>query len=125
MRPHDEMQAGREQNRDQHIDAEHQRVRLRAGKKRQAQQDEQHKNARNHKRARSRADRRFDGGAAAHGDLRTPKQALRTGDQHNRHHQKFGDQRELGKIHGDSGDADKPDADTERLDLGDQNGRDI
>ena len=124
-RSHDEMQAGRKQDRDQDVNAEHQRVRLRTGKQRQAEQDQQQHHAGDNERARSRADRRLDRPAAAGGCLRSSEQALRPGDQHNRHHQKLGDQREFGEIDGITRDADKPDADAQRLDLGHQYGRDV
>ena len=58
-RPHDEMQAGREQHRDQHIDAEHERVGLRARQQRQHSKTSSTSMLADHKRARSRADRRL------------------------------------------------------------------
>ena len=123
--PHDEMQAGGEQHRDQHVDAEHQHIGRGPGQERQREQHEQHDGAEDDQRARSRADRRLERSGTAYRDLRTPEQALRPGDQHHGHDQELGDQRQLGEIHGKSAEGDQPNADAQRLDLGDEHGGDI
>ena len=62
---------------------------------------------------------------AAYRDLRASKQTLRPRDQHDRHDQELGDQRELGKVHGKPAEVNEPDANAQRLDLGDEHGGDI
>ena len=65
------------------------------------------------------------GAGAAYRDLRTAKQTLRPRDQHDRHHQKLGDQRQLGKIDGKPAEGDETDANAQRFDFGNEDGRNI
>ncbi len=122
---HDEMQAGREQHRDQDVDAEHQHIRRRPRQKRQRDQHQEQYSAEHDERARRRAERRLGFGRAAHRRVRAAQQALRARDQHHGHDQKLGDQRELGKVHGKTAERDEAEADAQGLDLGDQHGGDI
>ena len=54
--------------------------------------------------------------------MRAAEQAVGPRDQHHRHHQEFGHQRELGEIHADEAEIHHADADADRLDLGDDDG---
>ena len=100
-RAHDEMQAGRENDGDQHVGAEHQRIgreRLRQDGERTST-DEQ-RSARPRRTVRGRPDRRFRAAGRACRLLRTPPSSpcgrtIST----DRHDDEFGDQRQLGKIH--------------------------
>ena len=64
-------------------------------------------------------------GDAAHRGLRPSEQAVGPHDQHHRHHQEFGDQRELGEVDREAAEIDDADADAQRLDLGDDDGGEI
>ena len=124
-RPHDEMQRGREDHRDQHVDAEDQQIRRALRQQRQAQQQRQHRGA--ERLQRGVAGRIGSSGSAIErtGALRAAEQAVGPRDQHHRHHQEFGDQRELGEIHRDEAEIDHADADADRLHLGDDDGGEI
>ena len=124
-RSHDEMQAGREDHRDQHVDAEHEHVGVPGLDQRQEDQTDQQRRARKLEGGGGRADRIVLGGRIAHRDLRTAQQAIRPHDQDHRHHQEFGDQRELGEIDREAAEVDHADADAQRLDLGDDDGSEI
>ena len=57
--------------------------------------------------------------------MRAAEQAVRPHDQHHRHHQEFGDQRQLGEVDGDKPEIDHADADADCFNLGDDHGGEI
>ena len=118
-RAHDEMQRGREQDRDQHVDAEHESIRLVLDGERQQQKRDRQRGGENFKRQPCRPDRLLDFRVIAHQGLWTAEQAIGAHDQHHRHDQKFCDQRQLGEIHREAAEIDEADADAQRLHLGD------
>ena len=124
-RPHDEMQRGGEDHRDQYVDAEDQEIWRVLRQQRQAQQQRQHRDAERLQCRRSRAKRVLRLGDRAHHGLRAAEQPVRARDQHHRHHQEFGDQRQLGEIHADETEIHYADADANGFDFGDDDGGEI
>ena len=57
--------------------------------------------------------------------MRAAEQAVGAHDQHHRHHQEFGDQRQLREVDGHEAEIDHADADADRLHLGDDHGGEI
>ena len=118
-RSHDEMQRCRKQDRDQHVDAEHQRIRRGLVGKRHREQSEQHHGSEQLEGQGRGPDRVFALDRTADGALRPAEQTVWPRDQHDRHDQKFGDQRQLREIDGEAADMHNAKADAQRLDLGD------
>ena len=118
----DEMQRSGEDHGDQHVDAEDQQIRRALRQQRQQQQQQQRGERQRLERRRRRTQRRFRLGDRAHRGLRAAEQAIRASNEDRRHHQEFGDQRQLGEVDADEAEIDHADADADRLDLGDDDG---
>ena len=88
---------------------------------------QQHKNsgAEHLERRCRRTDRIFRLGDRPDLPLRAAKQPVRPHDQHHRHHQEFGDQRQLGEVDGDKPEIDHANADADCFNLGDDHGGEI
>ena len=122
---HDEVQAGREQDCDQDVGAEHERVGRCFRQHGEQGEKNQRRCADDLQDRRRRTDRILQLGRIADRALRPAEQAVRTHDEHDRHHDELGDQRELGEVHGEAAEIHDADADAQRLDLGDDDGGEI
>ena len=119
---HDEMQRGREQDRDQHVDAEHQRIGRALFANGSSSSPTRTSAATTLSDRRRGADRVVGLGRTAHRRLRAPEQPVRPHDQHDRHDQELGDQRELGEVQSEAAEIHHAEPDAQRLDLGDDDG---
>ena len=104
----------------QQIDRQHGGVRAAGGEPGQRQQAQAQNRSGDQQRAAGRSQWWLDGSRIAAGRLGPAEQAPGAPDQHHGHHQKFSHQRELGKTEVDAQPVDGADADTHRLDLGNQ-----
>ena len=123
--PHDEVQTRGKQHGHQQVDPQHQHIGLAGGKPRQRDQriDQQH--AHHQRGAAAWPQGPLAGRARAHQRRRPAHQPPGTCDEHHRHDQEFGHQRQFGKRHRDPEDRHHAQPDANRLDLRDQQRGDV
>ena len=124
-RPHDEVQAGRKQGRNQQINQQHRGVRRTRGKPRHDHQHQAQQGRSHQVGFTGRAQRLLTQAHIPTRGLRFAQQAPRTPYQHDGHHHKVHHQGELGKRNCDTEHIDHAQPNAHGLDFGDQQRRHI
>ena len=120
-RAHQEVQAGGEQDGDQDVDHQHDRVRRRAGEEARRARAPAARRRRPGARRAAAAERRLDARPRrAPRACGLPNRPRRSPDEHHRHHQELGDERQLAERERRAEDVDRAGGDAERLDHRDQ-----